>query len=133
MIDPRISIWLALGEGLRVIWADYDGYYLSFFWSGTLRGQRCVEATYRPQRRLGWRPKKFFSEQKIPLCVLVLAVLDRELSVGSDEDFRGASAPLFLCVPQPQCGQKILPQEPLSSLANSDILLRRDRPAVLVR
>lgn len=55
-MDTKLSIWLAIGEGMRVTWADYAGHYghAVLFWSGELRGQRVVECTYKPQKALSY-------------------------------------------------------------------------------
>ena len=45
----RVSMWLALGEGGALLWADFGGYYAPcFFWRVRLRGEDVVDCTYRP-------------------------------------------------------------------------------------
>jgi hypothetical protein len=50
----QISMWLAIGEGAKITWADFSGYYTpAFYWSAELRGSRVVECTYEPTRLIG--------------------------------------------------------------------------------
>lgn len=44
-----VGYWLALSEGARITYADFEGYYAPmFFWSAELRGKRVVECTFLP-------------------------------------------------------------------------------------